>query len=831
MEHKARAEPSKPKPKQSDEGRGQTKRGRGADDEGWGGFRNYMDAKNFKLNDQFDKEKKGRTSDIFAGVYIYVNGYTRPSSDELKRIMQAHGGRYETYLRKTRVTHIVASNLPNSKFKMARTMPIVKPDWIVDSVSAGKRLSHVPYLLLGNQSKLQPGLKSFPSVSSLSKSSSTVSASSVASLADAVPSTSATTTGTERVCSSITDGESERNFNSEHYVGVGKLVKSRDLEQKCDGGNDVRVAAQVKMLEKAMVNSRSTEDNAAQSMKPNNGSKSALILSPEKLAIPRVTPQSVSSPRKESSVMAKAGDKGFLEEFYSNSRLHHLSTWGAEFKSYVAELQRAGTSTFPGRERLRQAHIDTVTRTGLAETLHSSRHAVSSRIIMHIDMDCFFVSVGLLSRPDLKGKPVAVTHSKGQGRPPSSSSSLAWEQAEWRKVKDGKLKGEKQARAGTQFDGFDAQTFHSMAEIASCSYEARKAGVKNGMFMGRAMSLCLDLQTIPYNFAEYNRISKILYDLVASYTLDIEAVSCDEMLIDCTDVLTDTGATAMEFARLLRSEIMNKTGCAASTGIGPNILLARLATRKAKPNGQFEVKSSDAKQFIEDQPVSDLPGVGYSMTRKLSKLGVQTCGELQRVPLSVLRREFGPKTGEGLHKFSLGQDDRPVRGDKQRKSVSAEVNYGIRFSKDLDALTFLKELSGEVKRRLDAIQVKGRSITLKLMIRRPDAPQESAKFMGHGICNTINKSSNLPVGTNDEDLISREVISLYRSQKVNAEDVRGPQRDIRAFSTSQFRQALEPTWAKLFPKKGINQALQGQKHVTLTLQEEQWTQRRNQRYP
>ncbi|KAK3761289.1 hypothetical protein RRG08_014300 [Elysia crispata] len=317
------------------------------------------------------------------------------------------------------------------------------------------------------------------------------------------------------------------------------------------------------------------------------------------------------------------------------------------------------------------------------------------------------------------------------------------------------------------------QTFHSMAEIASCSYEARKAGVKNGMFMGRAMSLCPDLQTIPYNFTEYNRISKILYDLVASYTHDIEAVSCDEMLIDCTDVLTDTGATAMEFARLLRSEMMEKTGCPASTGIGPNVLLAKLATRRAKPNGQFEVQNSEAKQFIQDQPVSDLPGVGYSMTRKLSKLDVQTCGQLQHVPVSTLRREFGPKTGEGLHKYSFGQDDRPVKGDKQRKSVSAEVNYGIRFSKDLDALTFLKELAGEVKRRLDGIQVKGRCITLKLMVRRPDAPPETAKFMGHGICNTFNKSSNLPVATNDEDLIAREVISLYKSQKVIAEDVRG----------------------------------------------------------
>ncbi|GFN74882.1 DNA repair protein rev1 [Plakobranchus ocellatus] len=342
---------------------------------------------------------------------------------------------------------------------------------------------------------------------------------------------------------------------------------------------------------------------------------------------------------------------------------------------------------------------------------------------------------------------------------------------------DGSNDEDEEAKEGYDFfvpkGSTGVQTFHSMSEIASCSYEARKAGVKNGMFMGRALQLCPDLQTITYNFSEYNRISKVLYDLVASYTHDIEAVSCDEMLIDCTDILTDTGATAMEFARLLRTEMMEKTGCPASAGIGPNILLAKLATRRAKPNGQFEVVSSEARKFIEDQPVSDLPGVGYSLTRKLSKLDVQTCGQLQHVPVSVLRREFGPKTGEVLHRFSLGQDDRPVKTDKQRKSVSAEVNYGIRFSKEVDALTFLKELSGEVKRRLDAIQVKGRCITLKLMIRRPDAPSETAKFLGHGICNSINKSSNLPVATNDDALISREVISMYKSQKVSAQDVRG----------------------------------------------------------
>ncbi|CAG5125579.1 unnamed protein product, partial [Candidula unifasciata] len=389
-------------------------------------------------------------------------------------------------------------------------------------------------------------------------------------------------------------------------------------------------------------------------------------------------------------------------------------------------------------------------------------------------------------------KPVAVTHSRGHGAKPNPESNLAWERDQWmKKPTNAHLKGpttktledvdKDDIETWEHTGGIDAapgasgntNNFQSLAEIASCSYEARKAGVKNGMFVGTALNLCPDLQTIPYDFSEYNRVSRILYDVVASYTHDIEAVSCDEMLIDCNDVMSDTGASPTEFAQMLRVEILEKTGCTSSVGIGPNILLARLATRRAKPNGQFEVTATEAKDFIEDKSVSDLPGVGYSMCRKLTLLGVTTCGDLRKIAVSTLKQEFGPKTGEMLHNFSMGQDGREIKGDKQRKSVSAEVNYGIRFSKETEAVTFLQDLSSEVKRRMDAIGVKGRSITLKLMVRRPDAPVETAKFMGHGICNTFNKSNNLPVATSDEKVIAREVVSLYRAHRVLASDVRG----------------------------------------------------------
>ena len=92
--------------------------------------------------------------------------------------------------------------------------------------------------------------------------------------------------------------------------------------------------------------------------------------------------------------------------------------------------------------------------------------------------------------------------------------------------------------------------------------------MRNGMFMGKARTLCPDLQTIPYDFAGYQEVSQCLYRTVANFTHDIEAVSCDEMLVDCSDLLADTGATPAEFAELLRKEIKEKTSCNASAGLG-----------------------------------------------------------------------------------------------------------------------------------------------------------------------------------------------------------------------------------------------------------------------
>lgn len=205
-------------------------------------------------------------------------------------------------------------------------------------------------------------------------------------------------------------------------------------------------------------------------------------------------------------------------------------------------------------------------------------------------MDCFFVSVGLRKRPDLKGQPVAVAHAKNNMNSTDSKESYS--------------------------------------EVASCSYEARKCGIRNGMFLGEALELCPQLQTIPYDFEDYKEVSMSLYRILASYTLDIEAVSCDEMYVDISQILRETGCDVEQWATHIRKEITRETGCPCSTGFGANRLQARLATKRAKPNGQFHLKEDEVEDFMAEMNVVDLPGVGYATVQKLNKLGLKTCWDV-----------------------------------------------------------------------------------------------------------------------------------------------------------------------------------------------------------
>jgi len=475
-----------------------------------------MSAKKAKLEEQFhdtaNKEFK-ESSKLFEGIAIFVNGYTDPTSDELRRLMMMHGGTYHHYMRPKITTHIIASNLPYSKIvlykKSQNPIPICKPQWIIDSIAAGQILSFQDYLLYSNSIKMQPQLT--------------------------------------------------YKLNKKYKVDTALIMHNKQP------------------IENSEV-SLSMNCN-----KDNINNKNILTHCTINDTLKHDTVSTIQS--STTNIQSTKNDE-FLLEFYNNSRLHYIATMGTTFKNYVNELRDKNDGVFPGLERLiKLKNVKNATTLVAYESdseddtscLKSNDKEISKqeRVIMHIDMDCFFVSVGVRNKPELQGLPVAVTHAKGNMFSTNHND----------------------------------KEFGSLSEVASCSYAARKVGVKNGMFLGEALRLCPNLKMIQYDFEGYKEVSYILYDTVASYTLDIEAVSCDEMYVDCTKILETSGLSALEFAIIIREEIKQKTCCPVSTGFGNNKLQARLATRKAKPDNQFFLTRQNVETYIRTLKVEDLPGM------------------------------------------------------------------------------------------------------------------------------------------------------------------------------------------------------------------------------
>lgn len=215
---------------------------------------------------------------------------------------------------------------------------------------------------------------------------------------------------------------------------------------------------------------------------------------------------SVQDPQKQ-NVARTAVDPNFLSEFYNNSRLHHIATLGAMFKDYISELREKldQTTTFPARQELIEK-FNTKPNSNISGAGGDGK-------VMHIDMDCFFVSVGLRTRPHLRGIPVAVTHSKGSNTIPVRAGADPQREREMYAARLNEKLIENVM--GTKSAKLSIDATDSLSEIASCSYEARQKGLKNGMFVGSALKLCPNLKTIPYDFKGYQEVARTLYNTLA----------------------------------------------------------------------------------------------------------------------------------------------------------------------------------------------------------------------------------------------------------------------------------------------------------------------------
>ncbi|KAI1287324.1 DNA repair protein REV1 [Halotydeus destructor] len=203
-----------------------------------------------------------------------------------------------------------------------------------------------------------------------------------------------------------------------------------------------------------------------------------------------------------------------------------------------------------------------------------------------------------------------------------------------------------------------------------------------------------------------------------------------------------------------------------------------MASKKAKPNGHYTM-SDDYDTIIDmisQLSVRDLPGVGYATGDKLKELlEVETCADLMKISLPRLQELFGAKTGQNLHDACRGIDRDKLKFDQatSRKSLSVDVNYGIRFTEQTEVEKFVYEIADEVSRRLKEISAKCSSLTLKLRIRSKDAPIVPNKFLGTGLCDHTSRSTVLRTRTDDSKVIGASCVTMLRTMKFLVCDLRG----------------------------------------------------------
>lgn len=744
----------------------------------FGGFTDYFRRKKIKLQN-LDAELRSSASGnppIFRGVVAHVNGYTQPSLNDLHALIVTHGGGFMQYLDgKTTVTHIIASNLTPKKKIEFHKYRIVKPAWIVESVAAGRLLPWNAYRVVDEGAGQQ--ILGFDNGNVISQASTqkvgykdqtdtswyTGQVQSVAKILDErqsppsdpeVQSTNTQTFPLSEVESPIksTNRPVEDGLSQEDDTGVfgqGEIEQGSERSFKEDEVtlDEVKVpivtarqAEPFAARQAAPVAARqaeSTRDPERQT-KHNNDDDTGLTLleplidndtfliapegqdskSPCTLSAEEHNALLLKDPRVWKSTVA---NPGFLKQYYEESRLHHLSTWKADLKSQLQALATEKTSSQRSREK---------------------RTPGARRYVLHVDFDSFFAAVSLKKHPQFVDKPVVIAHGGGSG-----------------------------------------------SEIASCNYPARKFGIKNGMWMKHAQKLCPELKVLPYDFKAYESASRSFYEAIMDTGGLVQSVSVDEALVDVTAICIEAGGhdgkgihegsvwreqeTADGIALAIREKVKNLTGCDVSVGIGGNILLAKLALRKAKPAGQYHMKPEEVLDFVGAVTVQELPGVAYSIGGKLEEIGVKYVKDVREVTKERLMTTLGPKTGQKIWDYSRGIDHIEVGEQVLRKSVSAEVNWGIRFVTQEQADEFVQSMCEELHKRLMNERVKGRQLTMKIMRRAADAPLDPPKHLGHGKCDTFNKSLVLGVATNDKDILAREALSIMHGWGFSPGELRG----------------------------------------------------------
>ena len=312
--------------------------------------------------------------------------------------------------------------------------------------------------------------------------------------------------------------------------------------------------------------------------------------------------------------------------------------------------------------------------------------------ILHVDMDAFYASVAVRDRPDLMRVPVIV----GGGH---------------------------------------------RGVVLSANYIAREYGVGSAMPMTRARRLCPRAVVISPDFETFAQVSMSVMEIFAMVTPLVETLSLDEAFLDVSGSGRRLG-TPYSIAENLRARIFDEQAITCSVGVASTVSVAKLASRRAKPDGVVVVPPQTVTAFLHPLDVGELWGVGEKTTQMLNRLGLLTGGDIAHTPLATLQRAVGASLGVHLHQLAWGEDRRvvtPRRGpDQQGLSMGADETFG-RDTDDRDViLREVLRLGAKVARRMRMASVAGRTVTLRVRF---------ADFT------TITRSKTLPEATD----VTREI--------------------------------------------------------------------------
>lgn len=320
----------------------------------------------------------------------------------------------------------------------------------------------------------------------------------------------------------------------------------------------------------------------------------------------------------------------------------------------------------------------------------------AERVIMHVDMDAFYASVEMARRPELCERPMYVG---GAGR----------------------------------------------GVVLSANYPARVYGVSAGMPASRARRLCPQAVVVPPDHDRYAEVSRGVMAILTSITDRVEIASIDEAFLDVTGAIRRLGEPCL-IAEMLRAQVADEQGICCSVGIGPNKLIAKMASAQAKPDGMLEISQPELLSFLHPLPVSAIWGVGEVTTGRLHRLGLRNIDDLAHTPKQTLQRAFGANAGGWLADLAWGRDERQIAVWQPEQSVGAQHTF-VRDSDDPKLIhNELLRLSARVAARLRAADCCARSVTISVRF---------ADFQ------TITRSAQLASPSDVTDEIYAKAMRLY----------------------------------------------------------------------